>query len=316
MPRICLSYRRADSGAITGRIFDRLVAHFGADLVFMDIDNIPVGIDFREHIDKVLGVGAILVAVIGRQWLGPMADGHFRIFSATDPVRVEIQTALQRKMLMIPVLIDGATMPTDAELPNEIKEFSFRNAIEIDSGRDFGVHVGRLIRAAEQMINSGRDAAPSESDDMTAALPATILAGHGRDAQGTTAIVSTLLAYFTASVVMLLCADYVINLKFDLPTVYLRIATLVISLALGVALSRWPGLGWLLVGTVSVAVGIVAIAGMLTLVSLIGGTSIFPKTEVEWQEAGEYFFTIVLGVIAGSLAGYWLQLLKARILRQ
>ncbi len=61
MPKILISYRRSDSSAITGRIFDRLSHHYGEDLVFMDVDSIPIGIDFRQHIQEML-LGADVLA--------------------------------------------------------------------------------------------------------------------------------------------------------------------------------------------------------------------------------------------------------------
>jgi hypothetical protein len=64
--KITISYRREDSGAIVGRIFDRLVAHYGTGTVFRDIDNIPPGIDFRKYINEALSSTDILLAVIGR----------------------------------------------------------------------------------------------------------------------------------------------------------------------------------------------------------------------------------------------------------
>ena len=79
MPRITISYRRADSDAIAGRIRDRLARHYGDRAVFMDIDNIPFGIDFREHIKGELASNDMLVAVVGPKWLGPgKRAGTFR----------------------------------------------------------------------------------------------------------------------------------------------------------------------------------------------------------------------------------------------
>ena len=100
-PRIFLSYRRSESGT-AGRIFDRLVAHFGEHNVFIDIDNIPFGVDFRQHIGEALRPGDLLVAIVGRNWLGPVQVGKNRIDDGTDPVRVEIETALEREIAVLP----------------------------------------------------------------------------------------------------------------------------------------------------------------------------------------------------------------------
>ena len=79
MPTILISYRRSDSSAIAGRIFDRLSHHYGEDSVFMDVDSIPIGIDFRNHIQDTLLRTDILLAVIGTNWLGRGADGVVRM---------------------------------------------------------------------------------------------------------------------------------------------------------------------------------------------------------------------------------------------
>ena len=82
MPRkITISYRRDDSGVITGRIFDRLAAHFGRDAVFRDIDDIPPGVDFRKHISGILDDSDIVLAVVGPRWIGPRA-GQSRLANA------------------------------------------------------------------------------------------------------------------------------------------------------------------------------------------------------------------------------------------
>src|SRR5580693_5052725 len=86
MPKIAISYRRADSEAMTGRIFDRLIAHYGKDAIFRDIDDIPPGIDFRVHINQTLLKTNILLAIVGPQWLGAASDGSAdRIHEETHP---------------------------------------------------------------------------------------------------------------------------------------------------------------------------------------------------------------------------------------
>lgn len=150
-PKIIVSYRRSDS-AMAGRIFDRLVQHFGKTNLFIDIDNVPFGVDFRKHIDDALRASDLLIAIVGEKWLGPQAGGKLRIMNEADPVRVELETALKRDITVLPVLLDGTSMPDPAELPETIKDFAYRNAIEVESGRDFNVHIDRLIRAMEQIL--------------------------------------------------------------------------------------------------------------------------------------------------------------------
>jgi len=116
MPRIFLSYRRQDSPGSVGRIYDRLRTHFGNDAVFFDIDSIPFGEDFREHIDAAVGQCDIVLAVIGTKWAGEN-DAHRRLDDPRDFVRIELESALNRNLPVIPILIDHARMPGEADLP-------------------------------------------------------------------------------------------------------------------------------------------------------------------------------------------------------
>jgi hypothetical protein len=152
MTKIILSYRRSDSDAIAGRIRDKLASHYGDDSVFMDIDSIPFGLDFREHVKAALLENDILIAVIGPRWIGPNTSGRFRINEETDPVRIEVETALLRKIPVVPVLVGGADMPSTAELPDGLKDLAFRNAAQIDAGRDFHQHMDRLIRSMDRIL--------------------------------------------------------------------------------------------------------------------------------------------------------------------
>jgi hypothetical protein len=154
MTKIVISYRRHDSDAITGRIFDRLVAHYGAESVFRDIDNIPPGLDFRKSIGRALESTDIVLAVVGPQWAGKSADGRIRINEATDLVRIEIELALRRDIPLVPILVGNATMPEPGELPEGLRDFSFRNAVKVDALEDFEDHVKRLIRSLDRLLEA------------------------------------------------------------------------------------------------------------------------------------------------------------------
>jgi len=151
MTQIVLSYRRSDSEAMTGRIHDCLVEHYGDDFVFMDTHDIPPGVDFRTYIADVIHGADLLVAIVGRKWLGRSARGS-RIKDERDPVRAELETAIKGKVPVIPVLVDHAVMPTASELPDKIKDFSYHNAVTVDAGEDFHVHMDRLIRNMDKIL--------------------------------------------------------------------------------------------------------------------------------------------------------------------
>lgn len=138
--RVFLSYRREDSMAITGRLVDRLRAAFGTDAVFLDIETIAYGLDFRAATDAALQSSDIVLAVIGPRWLESL---HERIQRhAEDHVVTELSRALKSGQLILPVLVDGARMPLAQYLPDAIAEFSYRNATALDSGIGFerGAH--------------------------------------------------------------------------------------------------------------------------------------------------------------------------------
>jgi hypothetical protein len=164
MSKIIVSYRRSDSAATAGRIFDRLVDRYGEASVFMDIDRIPFGTDFRHHIQEVLRDANILLAVVGPAWLGTRAEGPSRIQDEADPVRVEIETALRQGLRVIPVLVDNAAMPGAADLPESIRDFAYINAAPIDIGRDFRAHMERLTRSIDAMLASTKPAIEQPAD--------------------------------------------------------------------------------------------------------------------------------------------------------
>jgi len=147
---IAISYRRDDTKPITGRLYDHLAAEFGEERVFMDIDAVPYGVDFREHVQHSLEKADVLLVVIGRKWLGRRGR-RTRIQESEDYVRSEVAAALKMGTPIIPVLIDNTPMPSAEVLPDEIKALSFRNGLTLDSGVDFHHHVTRLIYRIKEL---------------------------------------------------------------------------------------------------------------------------------------------------------------------
>ncbi len=111
---------------ITGRIFDRLTSRYGRETVFRDIDNIPPGLDFREHIRASIDESNVLMVVVGPRWMGGDRQGQPRIHAETDYVRIEVEAALNRQIPVIPLLVGGADMPEPSQLPASIREFGYR----------------------------------------------------------------------------------------------------------------------------------------------------------------------------------------------
>lgn len=146
---IFISYRRKDSGDITGRIYDGLVQHFGKMAIFKDVDSIPLGMDFRNHLQNNVGRCSALIAVIGQNWLIAAEGGEPRLNSTRDHLRIEIETALQRDIPVIPVLVQGATVPQEDDLPSSLRPLAYRNGLSVRPDPDFHTDMDRLIRGVE-----------------------------------------------------------------------------------------------------------------------------------------------------------------------
>src|SRR5688572_28567344 len=162
MPKqsIFISYRRQDTAAYAGRIYDRLAAKYGAPNVFMDIDRIEPGQDFVDAINHSVAEAGVLLVLIGREWL-KMTDksGVPRLDNPEDFVRLEILAGLEQKAVMIPVLLADAEMPSAQALPAPLQPFARRNAIEISDSR-FHSDVDRLIEAIEKIFHPQRASVP------------------------------------------------------------------------------------------------------------------------------------------------------------
>jgi formylglycine-generating enzyme required for sulfatase activity len=155
MASIFISYRREDSAPYAGRLYDRLHAHFGAKHeVFMDIDTLQPGEDFVETIERIVSSCDVLIAVIGRQWLNAVdEEGRNRLENLEDFVRLEIQTALDRRIRVIPVLVGGARMPKAQELPTELALLTRRHYVEIID-TIFNPSVRKLIEGMENALSA------------------------------------------------------------------------------------------------------------------------------------------------------------------
>lgn len=160
MHPLFISYRRSDSEAYTGRVYDRLVQQFGREQVFKDVDAIPLGMDFRTHLRSVIANCRAVVAVIGTHWLNACdASGARRLESGDDFVRIELEAALARGIPVIPVLVSGAAMPAAQELPEELAAFAYRQCIAVRPDPDFHRDVDRLIGSLQGVLAA--DAAPA-----------------------------------------------------------------------------------------------------------------------------------------------------------
>ncbi len=136
MSDIFLSYRRDDSPSATGRLAEALQGRFGDRSVFRDLDSIPLGEDFTAALRRAIRAAAVQLVVIGPRWLDARsADGARRLDDPGDFVRLEIEAALGAGIGLVPVLVEGASMPSAQQLPESLAALSRCQAAELSELR-------------------------------------------------------------------------------------------------------------------------------------------------------------------------------------
>jgi hypothetical protein len=149
MPKIFISYRRADTGPEAGRLRTDLVHHFGEQQIFRDKESIPPGVDWREEVRSALSGDTVVLALIGRTWTtGTDASGRRIIDSTESNNRLELETALREDLKTIPVLVEGAQIPNETELPEPLRKLLTRNAARLRDD-DWDQDARRIFKTLE-----------------------------------------------------------------------------------------------------------------------------------------------------------------------
>jgi hypothetical protein len=279
MPIIVISYRRKDSNDIARSIYDRLVARYGERSVYIDINSIQPSADYRVHIRRTLERALVMPAVVGNEWSGPRQDRAARIFDHDDPVRVEVETTLSSRRAVMPVLVNGARMPMEADVPGSLKLFPYLHAVEVRSGDDFSFDLKRLCRAIDR-------------------LTATFWTLYA-------------LTYLVLPFAVVLFSYYMILIKFDLDPLYLRIAVALIAAALGIGLCFQAGFRAFPTFVTGAAVGLASVFGMLAINTALSGQAatfdireFIPSIARDWQEVIEYFAIIAVVTLGSNTLGW------------
>jgi len=151
-----INYRREESAPYAGRLYDGIVKHFGADRVFLDVNSVHAGHDFREAIERACSSCEFMLVIIGKHWATVRdSSGGFRLDNESDYVRLEIALALQKNLLVIPVLINGAELPPESSLPAELRPLVYRNAFHLSDLR-FHDDVRLLINTLKGISTESR----------------------------------------------------------------------------------------------------------------------------------------------------------------
>lgn len=151
-PQIFISYRRDDTAGYARAIGDALGRQFGPERVFIDVDDIGAGQRFDEVIHQAVGHARVLLVLIGRRWQGARDGQPARIQDPADLVQREVAAALAGGMQVIPLLLDGATMPDPAQLPASLQALTGRHALAIDNTR-FAADLDRLIAVLRPLLD-------------------------------------------------------------------------------------------------------------------------------------------------------------------
>jgi hypothetical protein len=149
--KLFINYRRDDSRADAGRLYDRLHARYPGR-VFRDVGSLEPGVEWHDAIEKVLGASDACIVIIGREWMTVAdASGRRRLEDPRDTVRNEVATALGHGMRVFPVLVGGAKMPAEDDLPEDLKALARRNALEI-SEQDWNEDFEKLANAIDKTL--------------------------------------------------------------------------------------------------------------------------------------------------------------------
>jgi formylglycine-generating enzyme required for sulfatase activity len=146
MNTVFISYRRENTAGEARALFNDLVERLGEDSVFMDVDSIALGRDFRSALQETTASCDLMLVLIGRNWADARDEGgRVRLESPADYVRLEVEAGLKRDIVVTPVLVQGAHMPVPEDLPAEIRDLAYRNGFELSHNR-WESDVGEMVR--------------------------------------------------------------------------------------------------------------------------------------------------------------------------
>jgi len=146
MSTVFISYRREITAGEARALYNDLIERLGKNSVFMDVDSIALGRDFRSALQNTLASCDLMLVLIGRNWADIKdEEGRTRLEGPGDFVRLEIEAALKRDIVVMPVLVQGAHMPSAEQLPPEIRDLAYRNGFELSHTR-WESDIGEMIR--------------------------------------------------------------------------------------------------------------------------------------------------------------------------
>lgn len=171
MSRIVISYRRDDSEGWVGRLYDQLILYFGKDQVFRDVDTLEPGARYEDDIEAAIGDADVVLVVIGPNWLTIRdEDGVPRLERENDLHRREVATALRLKHTrVIPVLVQGATMPRDRDLPPDLLDLARRHYYSLSDAR-WTTDIGTMVQFLARFVDLPEATQPEQIEPLNPLL--------------------------------------------------------------------------------------------------------------------------------------------------
>lgn len=166
--QIFISYRRGDVRAVAARIRDRLASHFGSGSVFMDVEDLVAGQRFDQMLEQKLAASNVLLWIVGPRWLELLKE---RAAADGDYVRRELSVALERGIPILPVLVDGASLPSPDQLPSEMQGLTLFQKQDV-SHEYFGRDMDALTAAISSLVPAARRRRAAKTWRIAAALTA------------------------------------------------------------------------------------------------------------------------------------------------
>jgi hypothetical protein len=182
--KIFVSYRREDTERIVARLCSRLDDAFGARNVFYDERSVGTGTDFLGAVGGAIYTSDAILVVIGPSWATVRdARGKLRLDDSDDPVGWEVGLGLASGKILIPLLVDGASMPTKGDLPRRVRDLTTRSGLRLAAGAGFDASVADLIRRLGGPTSPGSAASPGARAPRATASWATF-EGHWQTRDG------------------------------------------------------------------------------------------------------------------------------------
>lgn len=151
---IFISYRRGDSKAVARLLFEHLRAKVDKERIFFDVVSIRPGSHFKEYIQERLIKCSTILVIIGPSWAGTKIFGRSKMASKNDFVRLELETAFEFGLRVIPILTDMMHLPKPRSLPKSVRRICDIQAANIDLGTSYDQDIARLTAAATDQIRS------------------------------------------------------------------------------------------------------------------------------------------------------------------